>query len=472
MDDKKLKSPFLWTFFILLFFSIGVLIPVIPAIEFSFRDRDVTINIPQFPKTIYLWGRPINLRPDHLLDLEYRPGFFHIFELGVSNQEIENETLLKEEQEMLSNAIEKRVNTFYSWPAKIHYIQEDKQYLVLETLHLADRDVITALVTFPGNLSFFIQDGEIDEEDLIFSDSWEDGFKFIDINNNNIVKATAQIDFQTNLPMVALTLNDQGRSTLFRVTRENSDKLLMVTIDGSTVLLSPIREPIHTGKISIFGGRSLEQAKIISSAISSPLPRVATIPDESVNLDLTQLSKEQSSRFLGLFDLTVIQIKITIIVIILTVLSLISIVVFKKSGLLLSLMLWSVVIIGAAFSRIMQMVVDSSLLIALSLTAIYWWMSATGLLFYATRIQKKEQMSKTESLLTSLSFKNKIIRRSGAILLLSSLILVSLSSSNYLGMRFSSSFSQALFNFSLLSVGLTALFIMIIRDLFLSEEAI
>ena len=470
MLSSRLKSPFLWTIIILLLISIGLLVPEISPLQFSLADRNIRISIPQFPKTIYFWGRPLTIRPDHLIDLEYQPGTFFVFELA-PDQDPDIEANFQENVKSTSLAISNRINNFYSWPAKTHLLQEEKQYLIVETMNQVDQEVISTLATLPGKLNFHIQDQEIDQEELIFSDSWDEGFELIDIDNQNVVNATAQIDFQSNQPMVVLTFDDQGKSILFRVTRENTENLLMASIDGSIALLSPIREPIHTGRISISGGRSLEQAKVISSSILNPLSMRVEVPEDVVELDLSQLSNQETTQFLGLFEMSVLHSQMMIIGLLLIILSLLSIFSFShEGGFILSSLLWLLVIASAAFSRSMRMVVDGSFFIALKVVIVYWWLSASGVLLYARKIKARLKISRKESLLKSLSLKNNILRRSGALLLLSATLLISLANSRYLGDRFSANFSQVMFGFSLLATLLSMLFLVAIRDLINKKE--
>lgn len=468
------KSPLVWSLIVLVVLSVAVILPDLPKANFSIASREISLQMPQLPSRIFLWGRPIQLKPEYVLDLSYKSGYYSPF---VINEKAETDDSVSQiDQPKLADQIQKRVSTFFSQPAGVHFLEgDDYRFLVVETPRQVGESVMAALATQPAEVQFYVQKEEIDEDDLIFADDWLDSFEEIGISNAQINSAKGMIDFQSGQPMVALRLNEEGRDALFKTTRENRDQTLAATIDGSLVLLSPIIEPIHQGRISVSGGMSREQAELIAAMIDYPIQERVLLVDDvaeeegEIEIHYEQLPKIQKISFLGLIELEPLQTHLAIGFFLLLVASLVSLFTLKKDGYILVVLLWSTFFVNAALLRLSEFVVSWPVIVSLFLVIFYWWVVSIALLLNYRCLITQENISTKEALLQIFAFKNKIIIKSAALLLLSALLSTSFGNSRHLQNNFSPEFVQSLFQHSLLTVSLSAVYLLTIRDALLSE---
>ncbi|MEQ1500340.1 MAG: protein translocase subunit SecD [Parcubacteria group bacterium] len=96
-----------------------------------------------------------------------------------------------------------------------------------------------------------------------------------------------------NEPIVALSLNSEGRDLFAKITRENKGEVLAIFLDGVVISSPVIRDEISDGKAIISGGFKVDQAKALVRDLNYgalPVP-VELISTQTIGASLGQDAK-------------------------------------------------------------------------------------------------------------------------------------------------------------------------------------
>lgn len=411
----------------------------------------------------YFWGRKIDLKPNYLFSLDYKPGQFLVYEIPKLDAENDNEMLNN-----IQKSASSRINLYHHQKANISLEKKDGQTLLLvETPTSISEETLDQLLTVPGRLRFFIQKENISEEEMILSDEWLSGFDLLDdVSENDLISAKAQIDFQTKQPVISLVFNDSSRKTLLKETRENISKILMVMLDDSIVLMSPISEPIFNGKIVISGGQSLYEAEIYAAILASSKSSIVPILlDKEVEIDIKKYQIRPEFSLFGLISLDQWQGHLFTVFAISFLLLILTIVRYRSLGIAASLGMVFIFFLNFIFICLVRIPISFELVIAIAITWL-WLLSINWLFLTELRFLEDTDMTLTEAVKKVFSPHRKIIRRSLAIILLSVIVITSISKSKFFGYYSSASFVQAMQQISVFNIFMYSITVFLITKLF------
>jgi|GEM_PF-5608919 len=415
------------------------------------------------PGVFYFWGRKIDLKPNYLFSLDYKPGQFLVYEIPKLDAENDNEMLNN-----IQKSASSRIDLYQHQKANISLEKKDGQTLLLvETLTSIPEETLNQLLTVPGRLRFFIQKENISEEEMILSDEWLSGFDLLDdVSENDLISTKAQIDFQTKQPVISLVFNDSSRKTLLKETRENISKILMVMLDDSIVLMSPISEPIFNGKIVISGGQSLFEAEIYAAILASS--KSSTVPillDKEVEIDIEKYQIRPEFSLFGLISLDQWQGHLFTVFAISSLLLILTIVRYRSLGIAASLGMVFIFFLNFVFIRLASIPISFELVIAIAITWL-WLLSINWLFLTELRFLEDTDMTLIEAVKQVFSPHRIIIRRSLAIILLSVIVITSIFKSKFFGYYSSASFVQAMQQISVFNIFVYSVTVFLITKLF------
>jgi len=438
----KTQLLYLVVFLVLVFFSIIVLFPNNIQINAFGQEWKIGQIIPEY---IYFWGRKIKVQPQFHFSLDYQLGEFISFEV--------DKHLSTDQIEQLSVDLSSRVKQFYQFPINLHYVDDQQpNLLIIETLPLAEQEAIEVLVTQPGKLKFSVQNNDISQEEMIVVDDWLNNFEELSITEENVKNAKEQLDFQSSQPMVLLELDNQGRQVLFRAMRNNAQKMLMIMVDDQVVLLSPIEEPIHNGRISIFGGGSLWQAQLFASVLAHPQNLInITIPEAEISQDFSELRRLETKTFLGK-EISLLIYHISILSVILLTGIVLIILRYKKIGLILAQFFVVSFLFTFAWIRLTGFLISYQLFVAFCVISIWSLLMVTFFLNEVFYLKQTAYDDLSTIVLKVFSLKRKIVRRIIFVPILSFMCLSFLNSLSFTSKYFSDEFVSSLWPFYLISL--------------------
>lgn len=120
-------------------------------------------------------------------------------------------------------------------------------------------------------------------------------------------KASIQFDQSTNKPIIGLKFNEEGANLFAKITRENTDEVLGIFLDGNLVEAPYIREEISGGEAVITGDFTPDQAKQIVRDLNYgalPMP-ISLVSTETIGATLGDQAVSASVKA-GLFAFVVV----------------------------------------------------------------------------------------------------------------------------------------------------------------------
>jgi preprotein translocase subunit SecD len=133
------------------------------------------------------------------------------------------------------------------------------------------------------------------------------------IRGDNLTRAQAGIDQQTNQSVVNITFDAQGGAKFAKLTTENVGKPFAIILDGAVLSAPNINEPIIGGSAQISGSFTPESANQLAIALRSgalPVP-LAVVEERSVGPDLGADSIRKGLLAMGIGSLAVIVLMVT-----------------------------------------------------------------------------------------------------------------------------------------------------------------
>lgn len=320
------------------------------------------LQILPFDGIVYFWGRKIDLKPEFIFSLDYAPGNIFVYELSNMSEDVQENDLSS-----LRNMVQSRVKNYYHLKPNLFLEnKDDRNFLIVETSINSTKEDVDQLLTKLGKLNFYIQKEDIAEEDLILSDDWLTNFSLIEgVSENNVVSTKAQIDFQSNQPVITIVFDAQARQALLKNTKDNKSKILMVMLDENIVLMSPISEPILNGKIVISGGRSLYQADMNAAILLSETSLITPfLPDEESNLDLGIYGERPKVDLFNLYEFNYWQFHLLMIICFFFLSLVFLIIRYRKIGFIASLMILGIFFVNYGLIRLTGTIISFPVLIA------------------------------------------------------------------------------------------------------------
>ncbi|MEW6407472.1 MAG: protein translocase subunit SecD [Patescibacteria group bacterium] len=101
------------------------------------------------------------------------------------------------------------------------------------------------------------------------------GFKLTKLSGQHLTSAQMQFNQQTNLPIVSLQFNDEGKKLFAEITERNVGKPLAIFLDGQMISQPVVREAIRDGQAVISGNFTMEEAKQLAMRLNAgalPVP--------------------------------------------------------------------------------------------------------------------------------------------------------------------------------------------------------
>ncbi len=410
---------------------------------------NVFIQILPYDGTVYFWGRKIDLKPEFIFSLDYVPGSLFVYEFPkMSKDESEHDL------SAFKNMVQSRVRNYYHYQPNLFLEnKDDKNFLVVEASINSTKDDIDQLLTKPGRLNFYIQKNDVVEEDLILSDDWLTNFSLVEgVSEKNVVSAKAQIDFQSNQPVIAIVFDAQARQVLLKNTKDSKSKILMAMFDDSIVLMSPISEPILNGKIVVSGGRFLYQAEMNAAILlgeeSSIIP---LLPQEESNLDLSIYSERPRVSLFNRYQLYYWQFHLLIVICFLVLSSILLIIRYKKIGTAALLLILGIFFLNFSLIRLTGTIVSFPMLIAA--IVIYLWLFLPTLIYLKELSYLKDRGSLFYDAIRKVFFlRRRLIRRPIATLFLAVLASYFITQLDSINSYSSLEFVKALQQFGMINI--------------------
>lgn len=225
--------------------------------------------------------------------------------------------------ESLRDVIERRVNLFgvaepvVQVEETLGIISQGKeQRLIVELPGVTDIDKAVAMIGQTPLLEFRLertgagatsdtasllgesllkaQDGhnarQLPEVDALFTPT--------ELTGRYLKRATLQFDSTTGEPSVLLQFDDEGSELFEKITRENTNKVLAIYLDGAPISLPVIRQAISGGRAEITGQFTPEEAKTLVGRLNSgalPVP-IELLSSQTIGASLGEEARERGMR--------------------------------------------------------------------------------------------------------------------------------------------------------------------------------
>jgi len=401
---------------------------------------------------VFFWGRKIKLRPDYRLSLAFRSGFKQI--LAVNKINLDQLAYTQTEDENIGDyeALAKRLHEYYQ--TEVHYqqkIHDQLSYLLLNSPVEFGYDELTLMSNVPAKLSFYIQKNEIAQEEMAFTDNLLENFRQIEISNKNLTAVRPLLDYQTQSPVLGIYLDSLARSSLFREMQANRDKLLMVMIDDQVVLLSPIGEPVTNGRLTIAGGRSLNQAKQLAVMLMHPFEKCVFAVENNYEV-INQMDNVDNSKDEYCPSLILLMGYVLIVLLLCIIGVIVGGKIFSKVGVFVGFSHLGFVALHLLVIRLMERIVSPALLTAMILVVGWWVVLGWVALKQLSCLENNEQRATLNNFTKVFTFKNRWLKNSVGLLFVSSWLVMAFAQSKLLPATWSSDeFAKELMIFSVSS---------------------
>ncbi|MDP1625319.1 MAG: protein translocase subunit SecD [bacterium] len=168
----------------------------------------------------------------------------------------------------LADVVERRVNLFgVSEPVvqveKGGVVGRDEHRLIVELPGVTDVDEAIALIGKTPLLDFKLIRPEVANmtPEQMDSATVEELFVSSGLTGRYLQRAQIQFDQTTNVPVVSLVWNDEGRALFAAITRDNIGEVLGVFLDGQPITTPVIQQEISTGEAIITGNFNIQEAR-------------------------------------------------------------------------------------------------------------------------------------------------------------------------------------------------------------------
>lgn len=213
----------------------------------------------------------------------------------------------------LRDAIERRINVFGVSEPLVQVERENSlqagsvEKLIVELPGVTDiNDAIKAIGATPTLEFKLLRASEYDENDLPGTLT---KFTSTGLGGEQLKRATVQFDQTTGQPIVGLQFNDQGKELFAKITRENTNDILGIFLDGQLLQAPYIKEEIPNGEAVISGGFTPDVAKEVVRNLNYgalPVP-VELINTQTIGATLGEKAMDASLKA-GLYSFIIIAI--------------------------------------------------------------------------------------------------------------------------------------------------------------------
>lgn len=201
------------------------------------------------------------------------------------------------------DVIERRVNTYGVSEPVVQVSQGDR--LVVELAGVKDVNQAIKMIGETPLLEF--KEEMTEEEKTEVRNQYKDldipeeylsmfFYKNTQLNGKNLEKATIFYDANTYEPEVQLQFNEDGKKLFGEITSNNVGKRVAIFLDGMSISIPTVNEPITDGKAVISGRFTVEEAKVLTQRLNAgalPVP-VTLLSQQTVDASLGQDSVEKS----------------------------------------------------------------------------------------------------------------------------------------------------------------------------------
>ena len=164
-------------------------------------------------------------------------------------------------------------------------VQRGEKRIVVELPGLKDPSRIKNLLGKTAQLNFRLISDKINDfgSEKMLSENGDEVVvnKKIIMSGENLIDAQPRVDNQTNMPMVAFTLDRYGAQKFGKATTNNVGKRLAIVLDNKIISAPVIREPITGGSGTISGNFSFQDVTDLALLLrSGALPTPINIVEE------------------------------------------------------------------------------------------------------------------------------------------------------------------------------------------------
>ena len=164
-------------------------------------------------------------------------------------------------------------------------VQRGEKRIVVELPGLKDPSRIKNLLGKTAQLNFRLISDKINDfgSEKMLSENGDEVVvnKKIIMSGENLIDAQPRVDNQTNMPMVAFTLDRYGAQKFGKATMNNVGKRLAIVLDNKIISAPVIREPITGGSGTISGNFSFQDVTDLALLLrSGALPTPINIVEE------------------------------------------------------------------------------------------------------------------------------------------------------------------------------------------------
>ncbi len=172
----------------------------------------------------------------------------------------------------LKEVIERRVNVFgVSEPlvqtesAGLVSGNKDER-LIVELPGVKDLNLAISLIGQTPVLEFRLLKPDVDLAEALKNNpetKLDDVFLPAELTGRYLSRATVQFDPNTNVPIVGLTFDSEGKDIFAKMTRENKGEVLAIVLDGQVLSAPTIQDEIRDGNAVINGTFTPEEARTL-----------------------------------------------------------------------------------------------------------------------------------------------------------------------------------------------------------------
>ncbi len=133
------------------------------------------------------------------------------------------------------------------------------------------------------------------------------GFKLTKLSGQHLKQAQLQYDPNTNMPMIGLEFNEEGKKLFAEITERNIGKPVGIFLDGEPISVPQVNERIGEGKAVISGSFTIEEAKLLARNLNAgalPVP-ITLVSQTNIGASLGKVSIEKSF-FAGMIGLILV----------------------------------------------------------------------------------------------------------------------------------------------------------------------
>jgi preprotein translocase subunit SecD len=131
-----------------------------------------------------------------------------------------------------------------------------------------NKDKLNSLLNQPEVKEIIDEEFEFKYSTTTFSDDYNRQYYILylvnkkqELSGYNITDATASMDWISDVPIINMTLNDEGASEMLKVTEKNINSRLAILIDGKVYSAPVIKSKIPGGRVQIEGMPKIEEAE-------------------------------------------------------------------------------------------------------------------------------------------------------------------------------------------------------------------